>query len=247
MTEDWRSTERFGDRAVAYAAYRPSYPDEAIDAIFEGLGDPAQLLVADIGSGTGISARMLAERGANVVGIEPNAEMRNNARVAENVEYQEGTGEATGLATGSVDIAVACQAFHWFATPAALREFRRIARLRAVLVQYERDEPRNAFTKAYGDVVRAHATDDTEQMRMRSLAVFSNFPEARVTRHAFTASQELDLEGVIGRAASSSYLANTGPESVSLRRDLRSIFERNEQAGRVELFMVCFVITADWE
>jgi SAM-dependent methyltransferase len=246
MSEERHSTERFGDRAVAYAAYRPAYPSEAIDAVFAGLGDPESLVVADIGSGTGISSRMFAERGAHVIGIEPNAEMRNNARVAENVEYHEGTGEATALPTGSVDIVVACQAFHWFATPAAQREFRRIARFRAALLQYERDE-RNAFTKEYGDCVRAHATDDTEQMRMRSLAVFSNFPGARVTRNAYPSSQELDLDGVLGRAASSSYLANTGPDSVALRRDLRKIFERNEQSGRVELSMVCFVITADWE
>ena len=61
-------------------------------------------------------------------------------------------------------------------------------RLRAALLQYERDE-RNAFTKAYGDCVRAHANDDTEQMRMRALAVFSNFPEARVMRYAYPASR----------------------------------------------------------
>jgi SAM-dependent methyltransferase len=246
MTEQKHSTERFGDRAVAYAAFRPSYPDEAIDAVFEGLGEPSALVVADVGSGTGISSRTFAERGAHVIGIEPNAEMRNNARVPDNVEFRDGTAEATGLAPGSVDIVVACQAFHWFATPGAIREFRRVARLRAALLQYERDE-NNAFTKAYGDCVRAHATDDTEQMRMRALAVFSNFPEARVMRYAYPAVQELDLDGVLGRAASSSYLANTGPESVALRRDLRRIFEQNEQAGRVELAMVCFVITADLE
>jgi SAM-dependent methyltransferase len=246
MTDDRRSTERFGDRAVAYAAHRPSYPDEAIDVVFEGLGDPSKLVVADIGSGTGISSRMLADRGAHVIGIEPNAEMRNNARVQENVEYREGTGEATGLAPGSVDVVITCQAFHWFATPAALHEFRRIARFRAVLFQYERDE-RNGFTKAYGDCVRAHAQDDTEQLRMRALAVFFNFPDARITRHAFTTSQELDLDGVFGRASSSSYLANTGSEAVSLRRDLRRIFGQNEQSGRVELAMVCFVIAADWQ
>jgi len=245
MAQEKLSTERFGDRAVAYAAYRPTYPSEAIDTVLDGLGDPASLVVADIGSGTGISSRMFAERGAFVIGIEPNAEMRSHARVSENVEYREGTGEATGLANGSVDIAVACQAFHWFATPAALQEFRRIARLRVALLQYERDV-RNAFTKAYGDVVRAHATDDTEQRRMRALAVFSNFPDARVVRHAFSGSQELDLDGVIGRAASSSYLANTGPDSVALRRDLRKIFEQHEESGHVELAMVCFAITADW-
>ena len=60
-----------------------------------------------------------------------------------------------------------------------MREFRRVARRRAALLQYERDES-DAFTSAYGDIVRAYATDDTEALRRRALAVFAEFPNARV-------------------------------------------------------------------
>jgi 2-polyprenyl-3-methyl-5-hydroxy-6-metoxy-1,4-benzoquinol methylase len=54
---------RFSDRAADYAKYRPSYPEEAIATILEGLGDPSQLVAADIGAGTGISSRLLAQKG----------------------------------------------------------------------------------------------------------------------------------------------------------------------------------------
>jgi ubiquinone/menaquinone biosynthesis C-methylase UbiE len=239
------STERFGNRAQAYAAYRPSYPDEAIDAVLAGLGDPGALEIADIGAGTGISARLFADRGAHVIAIEPNADMRSAATDHPRVDWQAGTGDATGLPTASVDIVVACQAFHWFATPMAMNELHRIARRRAAIMQYERDE-REPFTKAYGDVVRAHARDDTEAMRMHALATFTHFPKARITRSAYTSKQILDLDGVLGRAASASYLANTGPESVSLQRDLTTIFERFEQSGKVTLAVVTFVLIADW-
>ncbi|MFY9718601.1 MAG: hypothetical protein WAK16_03055, partial [Candidatus Cybelea sp.] len=58
---------RFGARAQSYAAFRPSYPPEAIDAALEGLGDPSALVVADLGAGTGISSRLFADRGACVI------------------------------------------------------------------------------------------------------------------------------------------------------------------------------------
>lgn len=245
MSDQTQSTSRFGDRAEAYVAYRPGYPDEAVDAVIEGLGDPGMLVVADIGAGTGISSRLFASRGCQVIAVEPNGEMREAAADHPNVDWHDGTADETGLLDGSVDVVVACQAFHWFANPFVMTEFRRIARSRAAIMQYERDE-REPFTKAYGDVVRAHARDDTEALRMQALAAFGHFPKARVKRQAFTSVQSLDLDGVLGRAASSSYLPNSGPEAVSLRRDLRTVFERYEQAGQVNLALVTFVLTADF-
>jgi SAM-dependent methyltransferase len=239
------STQRFSGRARAYAACRPSYPSGAIDAVFAGLGDPKTLILADIGAGTGISARLFAQRGARVIAIEPNAQMRAAAAPDPCIEWRTATANQTGLPSASVHVAAACQAFHWFATPAAMQEMRRIARCRAALLQYERDE-RRAFTKAYGEVVRAHASDDTEGKRMQALAAFEQFPDARVSAFAFESSQRFDLPGLLGRAASASYLPNSGPEAVTLQDDLRSIFESYATDGTVELAVVTHVRIADW-
>ncbi len=240
-----KSTTRFGSRASAYAAFRPSYPREAIDAALDGLGDPRALTIADIGAGTGISSRLFAERGATVVAIEPNARMRAAAQPHPRVQWRDGTAERTGLAAASVDAIVVCQAFHWFATARTLEEFRRIARRRAVLLQYERDE-RDPFTKAYGDVVRAYATDDTEALREAALSAFAGFPDARITRTAHPSCQRLDRHALLGRASSSSYLPSSGPRAERLRADLRELFERFERGGHVALAMVTFVLVADW-
>jgi SAM-dependent methyltransferase len=240
-----KPVERFGDRAKAYAAHRPVYPAAAIDAVLAGLGDPARLVIADVGAGTGISARLFAERGAQVIAIEPNAGMRAQAAAHARVEWREGTAEATGLDDQSVDLIVACQAFHWFPLPAAFTEFRRVARRRAALVQYERDEG-DAFTKSYGDVVRAHATDDTERRRREGLAAFAAFPGARVSRAGFSFSQRMDRSVLIGRAASSSYLPSGGAAAEALHRDLHAVFERHARSETVTLVMETHVLIADW-
>jgi len=238
-------TTRFGSRAKSYAAFRPSYPPEAIDAALEGLDDPRALTIADVGAGTGIGARLFAQRGAAVIAIEPNPQMRAAAQPHPNVAWRDGTAEQTGLGNASVDAVAACQAFHWFANHGAMREFRRIARRRAILLQYERDE-RDRATKAYGDVVRAYATDDTEALREAALSVFAAFPQARVTHREFPATQRLDRTGLLGRAASSSYLPQTGPAARNLQRDLNALFDRHGRGGSVELVTVTFVLVADW-
>lgn len=244
MSDERRSTERFARRAGAYAAFRPSYPDEAIDAVLAGLGDAGALAVADLGAGTGISSRLFADRGARVIAVEPNAAMRAAATSHPRIEWRAGTAEETNLPDQSVDLVTACQAFHWFATPRALAEFARIARRRAAVLQYERDE-RDAFTRAYGDVVRAHARDDTEALRRAALDVFAAFPNARVARAEIPSKQRLDLPGLLGRASSASYLPDAGPELAALQRDLRAAFERHQRGGFVDLVTVTFALVAD--
>jgi ubiquinone/menaquinone biosynthesis C-methylase UbiE len=118
--------DRFSDRAVDYAKYRPIYPTEAIDKIVEGLGELSQLVVADIGAGTGISSRLLADRKIRVIAIEPNLEMRQAALSHPLVEFQEGMAGKTNLADLSVDLVTCFQSFHWFDPESTLLEFRRI-------------------------------------------------------------------------------------------------------------------------
>ena len=222
-------TERFTGRAQAYAAHRPSYGDDVIAFVLEGLGDVPR--VADLGAGTGISSRLLAVRGAQVLAVEPNAAMRSAAGRTPLVTWVDGTAETTTLADGSVDAATAFQAFHWFASDAALAEIVRIVRPGGVaaLVVNERDAA-DPFTAAYGDIVRRYAEDDTEQRRQDSLEVFRRLPgqcESRLFRN----QQTLDVAGLLGRTRSTSYLPREGALAAQLEAEVRELFARMAQAS----------------
>ncbi len=239
-------TERFTGRANDYALGRPSYPPESIDALFEGLGDPATLTVVDLGAGTGISSRLLAARGSNVIAIEPNATMIERAERGANHTWQQSTAEATGLASASTDLVTAFQAFHWFDPRAAVREIVRILRpgARAALVYNERDE-RDAFTAAYGRIVRKHATDETERRRSDGRAIFAaDSTWKKVPVLAFPNAQQLGRAGLHARARSTSYLPKDGPLAAELRADIDEVFDAYAVGGSVTMHMETIVTVA---
>jgi SAM-dependent methyltransferase len=116
----------FGSVADLYEASRPEYADGAVDWVAERL--PLRE-VLDLAAGTGKLTRQLVARGARVVAVEPDPEMRAVfARVLPGVPVRDGRGEAIPLADASVDVVAVGQAFHWFEAEAALAEMHRVTR-----------------------------------------------------------------------------------------------------------------------
>lgn len=229
---EYRPTERFSDRAGDYARFRPTYPAEAIDAVLAGLPDPGRLAAADVGAGTGISSRLLADRGVRVVAVEPNASMRAAAAPHPLVAWRDGTAEATGLPDASEDLILCAQAFHWFEPEAALAEFRRILVPggRVALLWNERDESHPA-TAEYSRAIRESCNDDPAAKRhVRPEALFSSplFRDARTL--AFSHVQRLDADGLVGRAVSASYVPKEGPALDRLVAVLRAMPARFAEA-----------------
>lgn len=225
-------TGRFSDRAADYVKYRPSYPAEAIDAILQGVGD-GPVIAADIGAGTGISARLLAERGVRVIAIEPNAGMREagSQYVSQHhgggVEWRDGTAEATGLDDASVDLVLCAQSYHWFEPVAACREFGRVLRPggRLALMWNDADE-REPVSKGYYDLVRAASEGvgpTSHQTVAKDPHVEAPFSDAQMRRLHFRNEQRLDPDGLIGRAMSASYVPKVGEQAERLVEGLRRL------------------------
>lgn len=121
----------FGNAASDYATHRAGFPPELFDRLAAlDVGGVGQRVV-DLGTGTGTVARQLAERGATVTGVDPDARlMAEGAKLADRtgaiVTWHAATAEATGLPTASADVVTAGQCWHWFDRPAAIAEATRI-------------------------------------------------------------------------------------------------------------------------
>lgn len=230
---------RFDGLGSVYAKYRPDYPATAIDWIVETL--PPNGLIADIGAGTGILSRQLAQRGLRVIGIEPNASMRQEAEQAmsEGIAYRAGNAEATALDSRSVHGVVAAQAFHWFDREAALREFHRILRPGgSVSILWNTADEDDPCTAAFWKIMRS-TTPEPEVVREphdwtgRILLDHPLFENAvcRVTFHA----QSLDEEGLLGRAFSASFAPKECQASERFAERLRAMFREHSSDGFVRL------------
>jgi SAM-dependent methyltransferase len=240
---DLAPTTRFADRASDYALFRPSYPGAAIDAVLERLDLSKALVAADIGAGTGISSRLLADRGVHVLAVEPNAAMREGAEAHSLVTFVDGTAEATTLSDASVDLVICAQAFHWFKPRPALEEFRRILKSdgRLALMINERDDEDSATREYTAAIRRAADRELSEGMRAAIEGALSEALLPAASR-SFPYAQSLTREGLIGRARSASYVPKDGPRYEQLLRDLEAVWASHHAAdGTIALGYRTFV------
>jgi len=236
------STTRFSDRVENYIKYRPGYPKEMMNFLVENKALLDEDIVADIGSGTGISTKLFLENGNLVYGIEPNDAMRNAAENLlvnfPNFRSINATAERTGLPVESVDLIVAGQAFHWFDVAKTKEEWLRILKPggRVALIWNERLEDATPFLNAYELLLRKYGTDYQEinHKNIDSKIIAGFFKPATCNLQVFANSQHFDLEGLKGRLLSSSY--TPGPEKLTyipMIDTLKDIFDKYNEDGKV--------------
>jgi SAM-dependent methyltransferase len=237
------STTRFSNRVADYIRYRPAYPDALLTVLQREIGLSQASIIADIGSGTGISSELLLRIGCTVFAVEPNAEMRRaaEARLGNEPRFRSvaARAEATTLADRSVDAVTAGQAFHWFAAREARAEFIRILRpdgMAAVFWNTRRAEG-SPFLSAYERLLRQFATDYL-QINHRNVsaqnlrAFFGGGYEVRV----FPNVQIFDFDGLRGRLLSSSYAPGPQhPDHARMLAALRQLFDAHHEHGCVRM------------
>jgi SAM-dependent methyltransferase len=107
----------FGDVAELYDLARPGYPAELVDEVLEfahaGRGDRA----LEVGAGTGKATVLFAERGLELLALEPSAEMAavlsRNCERRRNVTIERAEFERWEPGTERFQLLFSAQAWHW--------------------------------------------------------------------------------------------------------------------------------------
>lgn len=226
--------ERFTGLAGDYARHRPSYPDEVIGRIVATHAHGAPI-IADIGTGTGISASLLAAHAGHVIALDPNPSMLRQASPHWRITWIQGGAESLPLKTGSIDIVTAFQAFHWFDPVRALPEMHRVLRPggHAALVWHDWnfDDP---FTAGYASLIRKASHNHPAEDRVKEVGPFLASPLFGEFRQIdLPYRHRLDLGGLLGRLRSTSYVPQEGDEGSALVEAVTDLYSRHADAAGV--------------
>jgi SAM-dependent methyltransferase len=237
------TVERFSNRVQNYVKYRPDYPPQVIDHFKAKLGLTQRSIIADIGSGPGISARQFLENGNTVFCVEPNDAMRSAAEKLlkhySGFRSVKGDSENTSLPDRSIDLITAAQAFHWFRPEPTKTEFRRIIKPDGyvALIWNAREVDATPFLREYEQFIVANA-NDYGAVRHENVtdADIAAFFEDGFEKAVFDNVQIFDLDGLKGRLFSSSYMPSEDTEKgKKVEQKLEELFEKHAQRSRIKI------------
>lgn len=221
----------FGSAAGAYESGRPDYPREAVDWMLAPVRHEGRALrVADVGAGTGKLTRTIVEAGAEVVAIDPDADMlaalRGNVH---GVPTFVGTGERMPLPDASVDAVLLGQAWHWVDPVAGSAEVGRVLRSGGVLglVWNIRDESVPWVQRLTRIMHGSHAEQMLAEGDPPLAAPFDGMESAQ-----WRWSRAMTRDSLLAMARSRSYIITATPEErAGIEAGLLALFDEIGAVG----------------
>lgn len=169
-------TQAFSNIADIYSRYRPNYPESLVQKLKARIPntDSGNMLIIDIGCGTGIFTRQLIQvfgKHACYIGIDPSQEMiyeaRNSTLGEFNVQYQVGVAEELPFSDGTVQLITCAQAVQWFNRVAFYSEVKRVLCEGGVLaiIQNNRAWKRSSLLEEYEKLLEKYGDNYTRNYR----------------------------------------------------------------------------------
>ncbi len=233
------AVSRFSNRAENYARFRPGYPDEIFPFLENQLLLTNDKHITDIGSGTGLFAEPLLQRGYNVTGIEPNDDMR---KVAESglkkypaFKSINATAEETHLPDNSTGLITIAQTFHWLDPVATRQECKRIlAPGGHVVLAWNREKGDSEFEQRYNALREKYEIAERTSVQIDPVLIADFFSPNTSSSRIFPNKQLLDFEALKGQLLSKSYIPLPGHDSYdAMITDLIRLFVNYNENGLV--------------
>ncbi|MBN2544988.1 MAG: class I SAM-dependent methyltransferase [Spirochaetes bacterium] len=244
--------DKFTDKAILYAKYRPSYPQEFIDYLYDKTGMNKDSIVADIGAGTGILTKLLSGKVKKIYAVEPNQDMlmecKKYLKGTKNISCIDASAENTTLPDSLVDFVTVAQAFHWFDKEKAKSEFRRILKTGGKAIIIWNNKPiENDFLKENSVILKKYCTEfkgftggvDTKQSLLSDF-----FKNSFYDYKIFENNKKLNLEEFIGGILSASYSLSEGNLNYDLYiSELTGVFNKYSINGilKMKLKTHCYI------
>lgn len=122
--------DRFSGHSKQYAQFRPVYPPELYDFIFQQV--TGFDIAWDAGTGNGQAAKVLAQRFNKVYATDISTQQLDQAIQATNIQYSVAH-EQTSFEEASIDLVTVAQAAHWFEMNKFSTEVKRVTKSHALI------------------------------------------------------------------------------------------------------------------
>lgn len=212
-----------------------------INILAKEIGLTNDKIIADIGSGTGISSIPFLENKNRVFGVEPNKEMREAQELLlsefSNFSSINGSAEETNLEDESLDLIFCAQAFHWFDKEKSKSEFSRILKENGNLViVWNSRSTKTEFQKEYEQILYDNIEEykNVNHRNIDDLDIEKFFSPKSMKTYELANEQKFDLDGLKGRLQSSSYCPKEGQEYTKLMKEIDTLFEKHQKENIIK-------------
>ncbi|MFN3605088.1 MAG: class I SAM-dependent methyltransferase [Leptonema sp. (in: bacteria)] len=179
--------DRFSKQSKKYLKFRPKYPKNLYDIIYNVLENNHNPFETawDCGTGNGQAALELAKRFKIVYATDLSKKQIEYATKKENIFYRIEPAEKTSLIDHSIDLTVVAQALHWFNFNEFFKEVQRVSKKSGMLAvwcystcKFEDQNTNSIFSSFYRETLGPYW--DKERMLVESGYKEIHFPFTKI-------------------------------------------------------------------